>query len=229
MERSRKSGRTDIFSFSLEPTIPLLTVTRTGQWSVATVGAHEILFRQELEELRLSGKTRSLIVDIGATWPQERDVVWALRRMELRLGDLRPERIAVVSSFGAARLHARHLKQADTQVFASMRFAREWIMRHAGVGGPHSEIHDKPSFADAEGLHVHIYGPTDATDIVLTPAAALETAKRIGDAAVEVIIESAMAEGSRASIALLTETADASLANARLQAQQLPDTNQLSH
>lgn len=132
--------------------IPLLTVTRTGQWSVATVAAHEIAFRQELVQLRHSGKTRGLIVDIGATWMQERDVAWALRRMEMRLGELRPERIAVVSSFGASRLHARHLKEPDTQIFASMGFARAWIISKADATAYPGQVHDQASHAEAEGL-----------------------------------------------------------------------------
>lgn len=207
-----------MFSFTTEPEIPMLTVTRTGEWSLETVAAHEIVFRQELFHLRLSGKPRGLIVDIGATWPQERNVAWALRRMEARLGDLRPERIAVVSSFGASRLHARHLKEPDTQIFASMKYAREWILRMAEPNGLSTEVHDKPSNADPEGMAVHVYGPSDLA-VMMTPGAALETAKRIGNAAVEVIIGKAMAEGERASIDSLTECADASLANCRLQAQ----------
>jgi hypothetical protein len=194
----------------------MLTVTRNGEWSLATVAAHEIVLRQELRHLQQSGKHRGMIVDIGATWPQERNVVWALRRMEARLGDLRPERIAVVSSFGASRLHARHLKEADTQVFASMKFAREWIIRMAEPNGSPGDVYNQPSQADPEGMAVHIHGPS-SMDIMLTPGAALETAKRIGDAAVEVIIGIAMAEGDRASIGTLTECADASLANCRLQ------------
>lgn len=217
MQCSRDYGRTNIFNFILEPGVPLLTVTRTGQWSVETVAAHEIAFRQELMQLRRSGKTRGLIVDIGGTWPQERNVAWALRRMEARLGNLRPERIAVVSSFGASRLHARHLREPDTQIFASMEFAREWIMRQADASAYPGKIYDQASHAEAEGPSVHVHGPSDM-HIVLTPAAALETAKRIGDAAVEVIIENAMVDGDRATIAALVECAEASLADLRLQA-----------
>lgn len=209
-----------MFKFELEPEIPMLTVTRAGEWSVETVAAHEIALRQELFQLQLSGKPRGLIVDIGATWPQERNVAWALRRMEARLGELRPERIAVVSSFGASRLHARHLKEPDTQVFASMSFARQWIIRMAEPTGMPTEVLGQPCHADPEGSAVHIHGPTDV-NIMLTPCAALETAKRIGDAAVEVIIGAAMAEGDRASIGSLAVCADASLANYRLQAQTL--------
>lgn len=192
-------------------------MTRTGQWSVETVAAHEIAFRQELMQLRLSGKTRGLIVDIGGTWPQERNVARAMRRMEARLGNLRPERIAVVSSFGASRLHARHLRELDTQVFVSMEFAREWIMRQADDSAYPGEIYDQASQAEAEGSSVHVHGPSDM-HLVLTPAAALETAKRIGDAAVEVIIKNAMVDGDKATIATLIASAEASLANLRLQA-----------
>ena len=51
-------------------------------------------------------------------------------------------------------------------------------------------VHDVPSDAVAAGHCVHIHGPSEL-DISLTPQAALETAKRIGDAAVEVILEHA--------------------------------------
>lgn len=46
-------------------------------------------------------------------------------------------------------------------------------------------MHNEPSEADAEGIIVHIHGPADL-DVTLTPAAALETAKRIRDAAIDV-------------------------------------------
>lgn len=55
-------------------------------------------------------------------------------------------------------------------------------------------VHNIPSEADAAGACVHVHGPSDV-DISLTPEAALETAKRIGDAAVEVIIEKASPTG----------------------------------
>lgn len=51
-------------------------------------------------------------------------------------------------------------------------------------------IHNVPSEVDAEGAVVHVHGPSD-TDISMTPAAALETAKRLGDAAVEAILDAA--------------------------------------
>jgi hypothetical protein len=207
-----------MFNFISEPEIPMLTVRRNGEWSVATVAAYEIVLRQELVLLHQSGKPRGMIVDIGGTWPQQRSVAWALRRIEARLGDLRPERIAVVSSFGASRLHARHLKQPDTQVFTSMKFAREWIIRRSEATGLPTVVFDQPIQADPEGPTVHIYGPTD-NGVMLTPGAALETAKRIGDAAVEVIIGIAMSEGEKTTIESLTLCADASLANSRLQAQ----------
>ena len=54
----------------------------------------------------------------------------------------------------------------------------------------HNVVHDVPSQADPAGVCVRIHGPSNV-DINLTPQAALETAKRIGDAAVEVILEHA--------------------------------------
>jgi len=48
-------------------------------------------------------------------------------------------------------------------------------------------VHDKPSQVEARPDGVHVDGPADVA-IVLTPKAALETAKRLGNAAVEMLI-----------------------------------------
>jgi hypothetical protein len=53
------------------------------------------------------------------------------------------------------------------------------------------KVHNVPSEADADGSCVHVHGPSNL-DVSLTPEAALETAKRISDAAVEVILEHAL-------------------------------------
>lgn len=48
-------------------------------------------------------------------------------------------------------------------------------------------VQDEAGSAECEGNVVHVHGPADV-DVKLTPRAALETAKRIEDAAVEAII-----------------------------------------
>ena len=55
------------------------------------------------------------------------------------------------------------------------------------------EVHDEPSDAKAEGRTVHIHGPSDV-EVTLTPKAAFETAKRIGDAAVEALLDEGQAK-----------------------------------
>lgn len=51
-------------------------------------------------------------------------------------------------------------------------------------------IQDEASEADAGANSVHVHGPADV-DFSLTPTAALETARRIEEAAVEAIINRA--------------------------------------
>jgi hypothetical protein len=51
-------------------------------------------------------------------------------------------------------------------------------------------VHNEPSNVEAEGTVVHLHGPSNA-DISLTPKAALETARRLGDAAVEALLDEA--------------------------------------
>ncbi|WP_404369679.1 hypothetical protein AB5I39_17275 [Sphingomonas sp. MMS24-J45] len=53
------------------------------------------------------------------------------------------------------------------------------------------EVQDKASDVEAGDNAVHVQGPADV-DVSLTPRAALETARRLGDAAVESIINSAI-------------------------------------
>jgi hypothetical protein len=53
-------------------------------------------------------------------------------------------------------------------------------------------VHDTPSDVEADGSVVHLHGPSNA-EIALTPKAALETAKRLGDAAVEALLDEASA------------------------------------
>jgi hypothetical protein len=56
--------------------------------------------------------------------------------------------------------------------------------------GVTSPVHNEASDAVALGAAVHILGPADV-DVTLTPTAALETARRVGDAAIEVLIKKA--------------------------------------
>ncbi len=49
------------------------------------------------------------------------------------------------------------------------------------------KVHDNPSAVEARADGVHVEGPDDVS-VVLTPRAALETARRLGDAAVEMLI-----------------------------------------
>jgi hypothetical protein len=178
-----------MFEFHLEPEIPLLTITRTGAWSVETVVAYEPLLRRELTLLNLSGRPRSCILDIRAAAVPSDAVAVALRAMVARFDLLHPDRTAIVSSSGVDRLDARYAANPEVRVFATMSCARGWIIGTAAVRRK-PVVHDTPSDVEAEGLAVHVHGPSDV-DIILTPAAALETAKRISDAAVDVILERA--------------------------------------
>jgi signal transduction histidine kinase/DNA-binding NtrC family response regulator len=58
------------------------------------------------------------------------------------------------------------------------------------IQGVTSPVHNEASDAVALGAAVHILGPADV-DVTLTPTAALETARRVGDAAIEVLIKKA--------------------------------------
>lgn len=176
-----------MFKFKLEPEIPLLTATRTGIWSIDTVMAYEAALRRELVSLKLSGRPTSFIIDIRSTVAQHRDVAEALRLMVARLGLLHADRTAVVASSGVAKLQARQVADPTARVFTSMAPAREWVMGKVDAKPPVDTAHDEPSDAEAEGPAVHVHGPADV-DVTLTPAAALETAKRISNAAVEVLL-----------------------------------------
>lgn len=60
-------------------------------------------------------------------------------------------------------------------------------------------VHDKPSDAGGDNVSAHVRDPLNVADSV-TPIAALETAKRIAHAAIEVLLDSA------SSSVILTET-----------------------
>jgi hypothetical protein len=51
-----------------------------------------------------------------------------------------------------------------------------------------NKIHDEPSKVEVQEGGVHVDGP-DAVDVTMTPKAALETAKRLGNAAVDLLID----------------------------------------
>lgn len=155
-------------------------------WSLATVVAYEAALREELTNLRLTRRSTAFIIDIRSSGAQPKEVADALRSMVARLGPLHASRTAVVTASGIAKLQARRVADADAQVFTSMVLARDWATANADASPASPVVHDAPSDASAEGVAVHIHGPSDV-DITLTPAAALETAKRIGDAAAEAL------------------------------------------
>jgi hypothetical protein len=176
-----------MFRFRLQPELSLLTVTRTGVWSLETVCSYEQALRPELAKLHLLDRPTAFIIDIRSCGAPRKNVADALRSMVQRLGALNADRTAVVTSSGIAKLEARRVADDKAQVFTSMVLARDWVMGNRAPASASRTVHSTPSNAEAEGPSVHIQGPSDV-DIMLTPAAALETARRISDAAVEVIL-----------------------------------------
>jgi hypothetical protein len=179
-----------MFKFTLELDIPLLTVTRSGVWSLNTVAEYEAALRVELLLLQHSGRPTSFIIDIRSTAAPDYQVAEALRLMVARLGDLNADRTGVVTSSGAAKLQAKYAADPSAQVFTTMALARAWVRGTVEAEQAPVTVHDKPSAAEAEGATVHIQGPSDV-DVVLTPSAAIETAKRISNAAIEVLLQTA--------------------------------------
>lgn len=179
-----------MYVFKFEPEIALLTVTRTGLWSVVTVDSYELLLREQLEILKNCEQSTSCIVDIRSQGAQPRDVANALRAMVARLGPLNATRTAVVSSSGIAKLQAIRVADMNAQVFTSMAVARNWLLGNLQSDGPSGVVHDEASEAEAEGCSVHLHGPS-GLDVNLTPAAAFETAERIGTAAVDAVLAGA--------------------------------------
>jgi hypothetical protein len=173
-----------MFEFDLEAKNSLLTVIRTGQWTLNTVAAYETALRQQLRILQRSGPSTSFIIDIRSTGAQPKDVADELRAMVRRLGTLQATRTAVVTATGIAKLQAMRVADANAEVFTSMVLARDWVLRHGGDEPSSNLVHDQPSDAEVEGRTVHVHGPSDL-DINLTHAAAIETAKRIGNVETE--------------------------------------------
>jgi len=179
-----------VFRFKLEDDLSLLTVTRTGLWSLETVKAYELALRRQLLDLHAFGRPTLFIIDIRGSGAQPRSVADALRLMVKGLGPLHADRTAVVTSSGIAKLQARRVADLNAQVFTSMALARDWVLGFVDPNRKIGIVHDVPSNAEAEGMVVHIQGPSDV-DLMLTPAAALETAKRVGNAAVEALLAAA--------------------------------------
>ncbi len=174
-----------MFDFKSEPDLGLLTVTRTGLWSLATVRSYETALRLRLAEHKFSGKPTSFIVDIRTSGAQPVDVAEALRAMVNRLGPLQADRTAVVTASGIAKLQARRVADLNSRVFTSMVLARDWVLDNADSKAALGPVYDVPINAEPEGGVVHVHGPS-GVDVLLTPSAALETAKRIRDAAAAV-------------------------------------------
>lgn len=187
-----------MFQFKLEPGIALLTVTRTGTWSVDTVACYEVALRAELKTLQSSARPTAFIIDIRSSGVQPRDVAEALRHMVARLGPLNAERTAVITSSGLAKLQAGRVADKNARVFTSMVLARDWVLNTAGAAPDAAEgVFDEPSTAVAVGRAVHLHGPSDV-DVTLSVKAALETATRISDAALDALLASPAAVKARA-------------------------------
>ncbi|MET0372374.1 MAG: hypothetical protein ABW039_13490, partial [Sphingobium sp.] len=181
---SRKMQAMRMFEFKFEPDISLLMAVRHGDWTLETVASYESALRRELKVLGRSGQSTSFIIDIRSTGPQTNEVADELRAMVGRLGSLHARRTAVVTASGLAKLQAMRVADSNAEVFTSLVLARDWVMRCREADAEANVVHDKPSQVQAEGHVVHIFGP-DSVDVNLTPEAALETAKRIGNAAAE--------------------------------------------
>ncbi len=93
----------------------------------------------------------------------------------------------MVTSSGIAKLQAKRVADADAQVFTSMVLARDWATGRPDPVPAVGIVENKPSDAEAVGPVVHVRGPADV-DVTFKPVAALETAKRIADAATEALI-----------------------------------------
>jgi hypothetical protein len=179
-----------LFEFELEPDIGLLTATRTGFWSLQTVATYEVALRRELAVLQKYGPRTAFIIDIRSTGAQPKEVADELRAMVSRLGSLHAKRTAVVTASGIAKLQAKRVADNTSEVFTSLVLARDWVLAGRPSEVDKGVVYDEASDAEADGRAVHVHGPSDL-EINLTPRAALETAKRIGDAAIEALIERA--------------------------------------
>lgn len=178
-----------MFEFKLEPELSLLTATRNGVWTLENVRSYEVALRAELALLHQSGRPTAFIIDIRRSGIQPRAVADALRDMVGRLGALRAHRSAIVTSSGLAKLQAGRAGDKNAQVFTSMVLARDWVLATTDTPKIAGTVLDEPSVAEAIGPVVHVRGPSDV-DVTLTATAALETAKRISDAALDALLAS---------------------------------------
>jgi hypothetical protein len=192
-----------MFAFNLEPELVLLTATLSGEWSLETVSAYEPHLRQQLVLLRISGRPGLFIVDCQGVVPND-EVAEALRLTVARLGQLHPDRTAVVLSGPIEETNARRLGGLNARIFQSLELARDWVTGAVYRAQSPTTVHDEPSDAMPEGFAVRIHGPADV-DLVLTPAAALETARRIGDAAVGALMEKVRTEPAAEPAASISE------------------------
>ena len=96
-----------MFEFNLDRSIPLLTITRSGFWTLETVAAYEIELRLQLAELRRHSPRASCIIDIRSRGVQSIDVANALQVVVGRLGILIAARTAVVAHSGLAKLQGQ--------------------------------------------------------------------------------------------------------------------------
>ena len=179
-----------MFKFKSETELSLLTATRTGFWSLEMVADYEVALRVELAALRLSARPTSFIIDIRSSGAQAQPVANALREVVGRLGPLHADRTAIVAISGIAKLQAARVASPDARVFLSMAHARAWILGEVEDDQTSAAVHDEASDAAAQHGTVHVLGP-DHVDVLLTPRAALETSRRIGEAAIEAILSDA--------------------------------------
>jgi hypothetical protein len=144
-------GSVFMFEFKLEPEIALLTVTRTGFWSMDTVSSYERILREELAALHECGPSTAFIIDIRSSGAQAKNVADALRAMVGRLGHLHADRTAVIASFGLAKLQARRVADEHAQVFSSMARARDWVMGSISPTRVGEKVYNLPSEAERRG------------------------------------------------------------------------------
>ncbi|WP_033921546.1 hypothetical protein [Sphingomonas sp. 37zxx] len=175
-----------MLEFRLEPELRLLTVTRNGVWSVDEALSYEEALRLELAALRLFEGPTACIIDVRLDEHQPLNCE-GLRLMIGRLGKLAADRFATVTSADLTNAQIEQLTRARTRVFTSMVLARDWAARKSPTRPGLAAATHEPSHAWGDGLLVQVRGPGDI-DFQLTPAAALETAKRISDAAIDVLL-----------------------------------------
>lgn len=182
-----------MLEFRLEPALRLLTVTQTGGCAPDTTCAYEEAFRLELATLRLFGGPTACIIDnrLDAAQGHDRD---ALQLMIGRLGTLAADRTATVISPTSTSAAATLGEGASATVFTSMVRARDWAAGEPDTHLSHHPVEDEPCQVTASDLRVKIKSPCDG-DLSLSPAAAIETARRMSDAAIDVLLKLAKPPG----------------------------------